>query len=103
MSTPITRETLRALPNKVYSDKELQALALGYAVENIYTQVIYSAKCGRTTQTFYPNLRYCADDDTPVTVMMDEVIEKLEKLFPDSYVAIIPVEDDEPTGLKISW
>ena len=104
MKTPVTRETLRALPNKVYSDKELRALTLGYVVDPIYTQVIYNAKRGRTTQTFYPNLTYCADDITPVTVTMEEVIRELEKIFPDSYVAMVPAEDDdEPTGLKISW
>ena len=108
MNTPITREALRALPNKVYSKDELINLALRYIVNPIYTQVLYTAeKCGRTTQTFYPNRTYLIHDTKPVTISMESLVEELTRLFPGCDIEVLQINDseegDEPTGIKISW
>ena len=110
MNTPITRkiltrEELRALPNKVYSKQELLNLALKYIIDPIYTQVLYTAEeCGRTTQTFYPNRTYFLHGTTRVTIAMKSVVEELTRLFPDCDIEVIAAEEgDEPTGIQISW
>ena len=113
MNTPVTRKTvtreeLRALPNKVYSKQELLNLALQYIIDPIYTQVLYTAEeCGRTTQTFYPNRTYFIHGTKPVTIAMESVVEELTRLFPGCNIELLQIfdseEGDEPTGIKISW
>ena len=108
MSTPITREELRALPTKVYSKRELLNLALKCIVDPIYTQVLYSAEnCGMTTQKFYPNRTYFLHGTQPVTIAMESVVEELTRLFPGCVIEVIPQVDseegDELTGIQIIW
>ena len=108
MSTPITREELRALPTKVYNKRELLNLALKCIVDPIYTQVLYSAEnCGMTTQKFYPNRTYFLHGTQRVTIAMESVVEELTRLFPGCDIEVIPQVDseegDEPTGIQISW
>jgi hypothetical protein len=104
----LTREELRALPNKVYSKQELLNLALQYIIDPIYTQVLFTAEeCGRTTQTFYPNQTYFIHGTKPVTITMESVVEELNRLFPGCDIEILQTDDSdegsEPTGIKISW
>jgi hypothetical protein len=108
MSTPITREELRALPTKVYSKRELLNLALKCITDPIYTQVLYSAEnCGLHTQTFYPNRTYFIHGTQRVTIAMESVVEELTRLFPGCDIEVIPLIDSEegdvPNGVKISW
>ena len=108
MSTPITREELRALPTKVYSKRELLNLALKCITDPIYTQVIYSAEnCGLHAQKFYPNRTYFLHGTQRVTIAMESVVEELTRLFPGCDIEVIPQVDseegDEPTGIQISW
>ncbi len=108
MSTPITREELRALPTKVYSKRELLNLALKCITDPIYTQVLYSAEnCGLHTQTFYPNRTYFIRGTQRVTIAMESVVEELSRLFPGCDIEVIPLLDSEegdvPNGVKISW
>ena len=108
MSTPITREDLRALPNKVYTRRELLTGALKCITDPIYTQVLFTAEnCGLHTQTFYPNRTYFIHGTQPVTIAMESVVEELSRLFPGCDIEIIPLVDSEegdiPNGVKISW
>jgi hypothetical protein len=108
MNTPITREALRALPTKVYSNGELLNLALKCIVDPIYTQVLFTAEnCGLHTQTFYPNRTYFIHGTRRVTVAMESVVEELTRLFPGCDIEVIPLVDSEegdiPNGVKISW
>jgi hypothetical protein len=108
MSTPITREALRELPNKVFSKRELLNLALKCITDPIYTQVLYTAEnCGLHTQTFYPNRTYFIHGTQRVTIAMESVVEELSRLFPGCDIEVIPLLDSEegdvPNGVKISW
>jgi hypothetical protein len=104
----ISREELRALPNKVYSKREILNLALQHIIDPIYTQVLFTAEeCGRTTQTFYPNRTYFIHGTKRVTIAMESVVEELTRLFPGCEFELLQIADseegDEPTGIKISW
>jgi len=107
MSTPITRQTLRSLTNKVLTYEEMRARALQYIVDPIYKNVVYNAACGHTVQKFYPNLTYHIDH-TPITTKISTVMRELERLFPDCEILYLPLKDDAednavPTGFQISW
>ena len=108
MITPITREALRELPNKVFCKRELLNLALKCITDPIYTQVLYTAEnCGLHTQTFYPNRTYFIHGTQRVTIAMESVLEELTRLFPGCDIEVIPLVDSEegdiPNGVKISW
>jgi len=107
MNTPITRQTLRSLTNKVLTYEEMRARALQYIVDPIYKNVVYNAACGHTVQKFYPNLTYHIDH-IPITTKMSTVMRELERLFPDCEISYLPLKDDAednavPTGFQISW